>query len=290
MLKFFRFGSVLMLFLSAMMAVLISGCDSPVEKRTVDIAAWNIRLFSDKSRDSTEVKRIADVLIDYDVIALVELRDEQVLKRTVEQLESMGRQYEYLISPPVGRHMKERFAFLFDPRFVAVVAPGQVYDDSADGDDDFIRDPYFATFRAGSFDFTAIVVRVIWGKVKERQREIQKLADLYRSLQHADANENDIILFGDFNRNPDDGRAFAPLESIPSMDNLFDLPLTSHIKDGSLYDNIFFQKGHAAEYTGECGIDKFDEADWQNKDWAASQAVSDRRPVWARFQMHLDDD
>ena len=290
MLRYIRFGSVLMLFLSAMMAALSSGCDSPVEKRTVDIAAWNVRLFSDKSRDPTEVKRIADVLIDYDVVAMVELRDEQVLKRTVSQLEAMGRRYEYLISPPVGRHMKERFGFLYDPRFVAVVAPGQVYDDSADSKDDFIRDPYFATFRAGSFDFTAIVVRVIWGKMEERRREIQKLADLYLNIQHADANENDVILLGDFNRNPDDGRAFAPLESIPSMITLFDLPLTSHIEDTSLYDNIFFQSGHTAEYTGECGIDKFDETDWANKDRAASQAVSDRRPVWARFWMHLDDD
>ena len=276
--------------LSAMMTVLSSGCERRVEKRTVDLAAWNVRLFSDKSRDPTEVKRIAEVLINYDVVALVELRDEQVLKRTVRQLEAMGRGYEYLISPPVGRHMKERFGFLYDPSFVTVVAPGQVFDDGAHRNDDFIRDPYFATFRAGSFDFTAIAVRVIWGKVEERQREIQNLAELYLNLQHADANENDVILLGDFNHNPDDGRAFAPLQSIPSMIYLFDLPLTSHVEDASLHDNIFFQSGHTAEYTGESGIDKFDETDWANKDRAASQAVSDRRPVWARFWMHLDDD
>ena len=290
MLKCFRSGSIYIVLLSVVTAVLGTGCEQRVEKRTVDLAAWNVRLFSDKSRDTTEVKRIADVLIDYDVVGLVELRDEQVLKRTVKQLEAMGRRYEYLISPPVGRHMKERFAFLYAPDFVAVVVPGQVFDDDKNGDDDFIRDPYFATFRAGSFDFTAIVVRVIWGKVEERQREIQSLADVYRRIQHADANENDVILLGDFNRNPDDSRAFARLESIPSMINLFDLPLTSDIEDTSLYDNIFFQTGHTAEYTGESGIDKFDETDWANKDRAASQAVSDRRPVWARFSMHLDDD
>ena len=107
-----------------------------VEKRTVDIAAWNVRLFSDEEpRFRTEVKRIADVLIDYDVVAMVELRDEQVLKRTVRQLEAMGRGYEYLISPPVGRHMKERFGFLYDPQ---VSLPsrrrGRCIDDSADGE------------------------------------------------------------------------------------------------------------------------------------------------------------
>lgn len=290
MLKFFRLGWQYIVLLSGVMVVLSLGCEQRVEKGTVDLAAWNVRLFSDRSRDSTEVKRIADVLIDYDVVGLVELRDEQVLERTVTQLESMGRRYEYLISPPVGRHMKERFAFLYDPDFVSVVVPGQVFDDDTNGGDDFIRNPYFATFRAGSFDFTAILVRVVWGKVEERQREIQRLADVYRRIQHADANENDVILLGDFNRNPDDARAFARLESIPSMINLFDLPLTSDIQDTSLYDNIFFQSGHTAEYTGECGINKFDETDWANKDRAASQAVSDRRPVWARFSMQIDDD
>ena len=290
MLKNFQLGWMCVVLLSTMTAVISLGCEKRVEKHTVDLAAWNVRVFSDKSRDSTEVKRIADVLIDYDFSALVELRDEQVLKRTVMQLEAMGRKYEYQISPPVGRHMKERFAFLYDPLFVTAAAPGQLYDDSADGEDDFIRDPYFATFRAGSFDFTAIVVRVVWGKVEERQREIQHIADVYRQVQHADANENDIILLGDFNRNPDDSRAFARLESIPSMIRLFDLPLASHIENASLYDNIFFQSGHTSEYTGECGIDKFDETDWANKDGAASQAVSDRRPVWGRFSMNLDDD
>ena len=289
MLNFFRSGSKYVL-LSVVTAVLSLGCEQQVEKRTIDIAAWNVRLFSDRSRDSTEIQRIAQVLIDYDVVGLVELRDEEVLKRTVAQLESMGRRYEYLISPPVGRHMKERFAFLYDPRFVSAVTAGQVFDDDKNGRDDFIRDPYFATFRAGSFDFTAILVRAVWGKVEERQREIQGLADVYRRIQHSDANENDVILLGDFNRNPDDSRAFARLESIPSMINLFDLPLTSDIEDKSLYDNIFFQRGHTVEYTGECGIDKFDVTDWANKDKAASQAVSDRRPVWARFSMQLDDD
>lgn len=290
MLKFFQRGWIFPFLLTATMAVLSLACEKQVEKHTVDVAAWNVRVFSDKSRDAAEVKRIAEVLIDYDIAALVELRDEQVLKRTVTQLEEMGRRYEYLISPPVGRHMKERFAFLYDPQFVTVAAPGQLYEDGADGEDDFIRDPYLATFRAGSFDFTAIVVRVVWGKVEERQREIQSLADVYRQVQHADANENDVILLGDFNRNPNDSRAFARLESIPSMINLFDLPLTSHIEDTSLFDNIFFQSGHTSEYTSECGIDKFDEKDWANKDLAASQAVSDRRPVWARFSMNIDDD
>ena len=59
---------------------------------------------------------------------------------------------------------------------------------------------------------------------------------------------------------------------------IFDLPLKSHIRDTSLYDNILFQTNHVTEYTGENGIDRFDETDFDNDDKAASLAVSDHRP------------
>ena len=37
-------------------------------------------------------------------------------------------------------------------------------------------------FALAAFDFTAILVRAVWGKVEERQREIQGLADVYRRV------------------------------------------------------------------------------------------------------------
>ena len=47
---------------------------------TFRLAAWNIRIFSNGSRNNAELHHIAKVLIDYDFIAIVELRDETVLK------------------------------------------------------------------------------------------------------------------------------------------------------------------------------------------------------------------
>ena len=40
---------------------------------TVRLAMWNIRIFSDNSRDDDELQLIANVLIEYDFIAIVEL-------------------------------------------------------------------------------------------------------------------------------------------------------------------------------------------------------------------------
>ena len=117
---------------------------------TFSLAAWNIRIFSNGSRNNAELHHIAKVLIDYDFIAIVELRDETVLIRTEAILEGMGRNYDYVMSPPVGAKVKERYAFLFDPQIVRVIEDGEVFPDPNDA---FLREPYFATFKAGEFDF-----------------------------------------------------------------------------------------------------------------------------------------
>ncbi len=264
--------------------------ETPTEQdtSTFRLAAWNIRIFSDGSRNDDELDHIAKVLLDYDFIAIVELRDEVVLMRTEAILEGMGKDYDYVASPPVGAKVKERYAFLFDPQIVRVVEDGEVFPDPNDA---FLREPYFATFRAGEFDFTAIAVHVIWeDSVSRRQREVQELANVYRAVQAADDAEQDVILLGDFNRNPDDRLAYRRLLSIPSMRQLFQLPQKSHIKDTSLYDNIFFQTRHVTEYTGDSGIERFDEIHFGNDDDAASLAVSDHRPVWGIFRIDTDDD
>ena len=264
---------------------------SDTDPSALKLATWNIRIMSNKSRTDAELTQIARVLADYDFIAIVELRDETVLKRTQRILSRMGMAYDYQFSPAVGRGVKERYAFLYRSNYVSVVKQGELYPDAADGRDDFSRDPYWATFRASEFDFSVIAVHVIWGdRVGPRKAEVRALADVYRYVQEANGDEDDVLLVGDFNRNPTDTEAYGPIMAIPSMTRLFDFPQKSHIRDSSLYDNIFFQQNHVTEYTGRRGIDRFDETDFGNNDKAANLAVSDHRPVWAVFRTHLDDD
>ncbi len=261
------------------------------EQSDLRLAAWNIRIMSNKSRSDTELMKIARTLADYDFIAIVELRDEAVLKRTQKILSQMGTAYDYQFSPAVGRGVKERCAFLYKKERVSVIRPGELYPDTADGKDDFIRDPYWATFRAGEFDFSVIAVHVIWGeRVAQRKAEVKALADVYKYVQAANGAEEDVLLVGDFNRNPTDADAYSRIMAISSMTRLFQFPQKSHIKDSSLYDNIFFEENHVTEYLGKSGIDRFDETDFGNNDQAANLAVSDHRPVWAVFSVTQDDD
>ena len=259
-------------------------------RSTLKLAAWNIRVLSDDSRDDAELHKIAKTLMDYDFVAISELRDEKVLKRLQRILSQSGAEYGYLISEPVGKmgsSHKERYAFLYYKGLVSVIKDGAHYPDAADGNpDDFVRDPYWATFRAGKFDFSVIAVHVVWGDtVAGRQAEVMKLADVYQFVQKANGVEDDVLLVGDFNREPDDTIAYSNLMALPSMTQLFQLPQKSHIRDSSLYDNIFFQSDYVTEYLGNSGIDKFDETDFGNDDRAANLAVSDHRPVWAVFRI-----
>ena len=269
----------------------VSQITSDDEGTELKLAAWNIRIMSDNSRTDAELEAIARTLVDYDFIAIVELRDEVVLKRTQEILLQMGKAYQYQLSPAVGRSVKERYAFLYREDLVGVVEQGELYPDAADGIDNFSRDPYWATFRAGEFDFSVIAVHVIWGDtVGPRKAEVRALADVYRYVQEANGVEEDVLLVGDFNRNPNDAETYSPIMAIPSMTRLFDLPQKSHIRDSSLYDNIFFQTDFVTEYLDISGIDKFDETDFGNDDKAANLAVSDHRPVWAVFGTNFEDD
>jgi endonuclease/exonuclease/phosphatase family metal-dependent hydrolase len=280
------FGLVFILALFGLMSDV--GICIPAELR---LAAWNIRIMSNKSRTDAELKQIARTLADYDFIAIVELRDEAVLKRTQRILLQMGKAYQYQLSPAVGRGVKELYAFLYKEDLVSVVSRGELYPDAADGKDDFSRDPYWATFRAGEFDFSVIAVHVIWGdSVGPRKAEVKALADVYRYVQEANGTEEDVLLVGDFNRNPNDAESYSRIMAIPSMIRLFELPQKSHIRDSSLYDNIFFQMDAVTEYLDRSGIDKFDETDFGNDDKAANLAVSDHRPVWAVFSIDRDDD
>jgi endonuclease/exonuclease/phosphatase family metal-dependent hydrolase len=264
---------------------------SDAKHSELKLAAWNIRIMSDKSRTDAELQAIARILVDYDFIAIVELRDEMVLKRTQKILSQMGKSYDYQFSPAVGRGVKERYAFLYKEDLVSVISRGELYPDAADGKDDFSRDPYWATFRAGEFDFSVITVHVIWGDtVGPRKAEVRALADVYRYVQEVNGAEEDVLLVGDFNRNPNDAESYSQIMAIPSMIRLFEFPQKSHIRDSSLYDNIFFQKNHVKEYLNRSGIDRFDETDFGNDDKAANLAVSDHRPVWAVFSIDRDDD
>jgi endonuclease/exonuclease/phosphatase family metal-dependent hydrolase len=250
----------------------------------ITLCSFNIRIFSQDSRDDEELQKIASLLKECDVTGIQELRDYAVLRRT---LKILGPQYAFEASEPVGRGVKEIYAFVYRSDKIVLLEKGRLFPDPKD---EFIREPYFASFKAGNFDFTLLTVHILYGKNEaERRPELASLAVAYEYVQEENPQERDIIILGDFNFSPDDD-GWVYLKKHAGMTHLIRPPAKTTITDTSLYDNFWFQEGHVREYSGRTGVVAFDETLFDNDDDQASLAVSDHRPIWAKFDTNAADD
>lgn len=225
------------------------------------------------------------LLSRFDFVAIQELRDTEVLERALNHLEeSFGKTYEYIVGPEVGRGVKERYGFLYDIDRVEYTGKSLQIKDP---DDLFIREPFLASFRTGAFDFYAINMHSIYGgTVSERRAEALLLDDVFRSVQDLD-DEQDVLLFGDFNLSPED-RGFLELRDLPGMRAVNrTLPTTIY---GSIYDTIWYQEQYLNEATAYFGIYPFDEEIFGGDDKLASLVVSDHRPLWILVDTSGPDD
>ena len=127
----------------------------------ITIASFNIRIFSTGSRDDSELSQIADRLAQFDLIAIQELRDSEVIDRTLAILASRGLTYQAIVSDAVGRTSStERYTFLWRSDRINMQGSPHIWDDEGDV---FIREPFIASFKASNFDFTLISIHVIFG-------------------------------------------------------------------------------------------------------------------------------
>ncbi|KAA3618534.1 MAG: hypothetical protein D8M58_21360 [Calditrichaeota bacterium] len=198
--------------------------------------------------------------------------------------ESFNLEYSKIISPKIGNTQKEIYAFLYRSDKVDYLDFANVYPDPSNN---FIREPFYASFISGTFDFTVITMHSIFGHSKEeRRKEARLLDEVYAFVQNENSVEQDVILCGDFNLKASDA-AFDDLRNIYSMQELISGGTT--IKE-SEYDNIWINNSFTSEFEGSTGIDRFDETDFGNDDKKASLQVSDHRPIWAKFTVTNPDD
>jgi len=263
-----------------------------VGQGTVTIGSWNVWNLGEDS----DVEDRAAVIAQFDIVALQEVEAIQGLDRLLSQVESdTGLDWEYVVSTRVGEGgAAEYYAFLYRTDRVSYVeCSARVYPESVP--DDFSREPFFATFRAGEFDFTLITVHVTWGlRASLRTAECQRLAEVWQYVQDLDPDENDLILMGDFNRDKPTHSAFNDLEALgltallTAAGTRTTFGLTS--SGGSWYDHMWIDPAFTAEWTGQSGSG----TPTQNSSGAGCppelKGVSDHCPVWAVFTTSSDDD
>ena len=151
---------------------------------------------------------IAEILGQFDLIALVELRD--ALADLGRVLPILGPSWHVVYSDWINDDggNGERTAVLYDRRAVTFNGLAAEVDTPRDktateylAKQSFWRAPYLCSSRAGNFDFLALATHTRWGdSLKGRQAELQMLADwIDVRVKSKSVEDRDLIVMGDFN-------------------------------------------------------------------------------------------
>jgi hypothetical protein len=281
---------------------------------TINIAVWNIREFGRKKRTEAAIHYIAEILGQFDLIALVELRND--LTDLARVLPFLGPTWDVVYSDWIDDHggNDERVAFLFDRRAVCfnglaaeVDAPrGKVAHEYL-ASQSFWRPPYMCSFRAGNFDFIAIAAHTRWGKsVPGRQAELQMLADwIDGRFKDKYAEDTDLIIMGDFNIPKMGDKLFNALagHGLQVPDSLVKLKAGDLVIDGSnlnkdaRYDQIMHLPTLKKRFTNFGGTLDFFGSDAKIKDLFVGSdytrekftyQMSDHLPIWVQIDTDIE--
>ncbi|MCG8583575.1 MAG: endonuclease/exonuclease/phosphatase family protein [Pirellulales bacterium] len=257
----------------------------PRETDTVRVASFNIQVFGTSKEKKPQVMDVlAQVVRKFDVIAIQELRskDENVVPRFVDLINSEGRHYDYVVGPRLGRSSsKEQYVFVFDSETIEVDRQALYTVD--DPDDRLHREPLVGWFRVRgpppeqAFTFSLVNIHT---DPDETKTELNALDDVFRAVRDDSRQEDDVILLGDLNVSE---KKLGELGEIPNiMWTVAGVP--TNTRGTKSYDNIVFARDATAEFTGRGGIiDLMREFNLTLKE---ALQVSDHLPIWAEFSAY----
>ena len=284
-----------------------AGIPSSSLDETINIATWNIRDFGRKRRREAAIHYIAEILGEFDLIAITEVRNNLTdLNRVLEILGPYWRVvFSDFIRDPGGN--RERVAYVYDKRAVtftglAAEADATRKKDKATGEwlspISWWRKPFMASFRAGNFDFIAITAHIRWGSGKKsRVTPLRLLADWIDVRQkEKHLLDKDIIVMGDFN--------------IPSMDSELFHIITSkglrvphallgvhgtNLAEDKRYDQILHYPRHTHCFTDNGGVLDFYTQDHKElfPDLTKPEftyQLSDHLPLWIQINTDTSDE
>lgn len=281
---------------------------------SINVAIWNIREFGKVHRTEAAIHLIAEIFGQFDLVAIVELRNDLTdLGRTLPILgPSWDVVYSDWIDDSGGN--KERIAFLFDRRAITfnglaaeVDAPRGKKATEYLATQSFWRAPYMCSFRAGNFDFIAIVTHARWGdNIAGRQAELQMLSDwIDTRFKDKFIEDHDLIVMGDFNTPKIDDKLFKALTSCGLLipDSLENLKVGDHLIAGSnlkkdaRYDQILHMPTMKKRFSNNAGAldfyvdDKHTKELFPDKEYNCEKfsfQLSDHFPVWAQINIDID--
>lgn len=271
---------------------LLHGASSVDAAQTIKVATWNLRDLSTSSRNDFERFQISYLLRDFDLIAIQEVNDAQVVQDLVHWLHVLGHNFSFEVSEISGSGGEgEHYAFLW--RTGIVEQAGAAF--LASDDVAVARPPYIGRFRTGDLAFTIISTHVCSGcgglNLPGRRGEVAQLTTVFQTL--AETTDEPVLLMGDFNLNPSDGgfsalRTFASPLLDCSNEDICKAVFPTTTRETNSFDNIWMDAQASLKFTGNGDIVQFDETLFEDpggdsdhyREQYARFAVSDHRPVW----------
>lgn len=274
---------------------------------SLNIATWNIREFGKRRRWKESIHHIAEILGQFDVVGVTELRDD--LSDLGECLKILGPYWRAVYSDYMadagGNH--ERIAYVYDTRMatftgLAAEAAAPRKKNAATGEyvSEFSwwRSPYIASFRAGNFDFVLITAHIRWGsRAEDRIGPLKLLAEWIDTRAHeSHVEDTDIIVMGDFNIPERDDALFQAITSkgLRIPDGLRGAHGTNLAKN-KRYDQILHYPAYTKSFTENAGVLDYYAGDFKKlfpgKELTLEKftyQLSDHLPIWIQMDTDVD--
>lgn len=274
---------------------------------SITVATWNIRELGKRPRSEAALHYIAEIIGQFDLVGIVELRDN--LEDVTKILQYLGPYWRIIYSDAMadsgGNH--ERLGFIYDKRSVTFTglaaeadAPRKKRGLEYLPDTSFWRSPYMVSFRSGNFDFVILSAHIRWGdNLEARAQEIEMLADWVEGKRRdSHAEDKDLIVVGDFNINQLDDTLFKQLTKhglcVPQA--LRYLSYGSDLAKKKRYDQIMHYPIYPENFSNAGGILDFfiDEAhidelfpEGMSKQDFTYQ-LSDHLPLWVQINTDIE--
>ena len=267
-----------------LLAILWVGFIIPAQgQSTFEICSWNIANFG-KSKTPAEIKFIAGVMRNYDVVAIVEVvagkGGPEAVEALKKELNKSGKKWDYELSPPTTSTMNgsERYAVFWKiTKLKRYGGAGleQVFKKQID------REPFMVGFKVPDGQTFTVAAFHAVPTNKNPAKEIKLLEKISAVYP-----QKNIIFCGDFNLTGTD-ESYDPIKSKGYETILVDqkTSLKQECDDddclASIYDNFLYKPQKLEPIRS--GVIKFYE---QFDDFKKARKLSDHIPIFAEFTLN----
>lgn len=269
-----------------------------------NLATWNIREFGKKARSTSAIHYIAEVLGQFDLISVIEVREN--LSDLARVLDVLGPYWRAIYSDALqdAGGNRERVTFIYDKRQIVFngMASSAFSARTQQGtewvpDLNWWRPPYMASFKSGSFDFIVLAAHIRWGhSAAGRLAEIQGVADwINEKSKQASWIDRDLFVTGDFNIPDLSGPLFKAITSggLILPEALIKNEFGSNLAKNKRYDQILHLPQYPECFTNQGGVLDFYAGDSTTLFPGISKAkftteMSDHLPLWIQVNTDIE--